>query len=59
MYEEAKTVVRTPFWDSKSFPVKVGVHQGSVTKSIVVHYGNGSYNEIHQRKASMGVVICG
>jgi len=35
MYEEERTVVRTPFGDSKSFPVKVGVHQGSVRSPLL------------------------
>ena len=35
MYEEAKTVVRTPCGNSESFSVNVGVHQGSVLSSLL------------------------
>jgi hypothetical protein len=35
MYEEARTVVRTPFGDGKSFRVKVGVNQGSVLSPLL------------------------
>ena len=34
MYEGAQTVVRTTEGDSKAFNVKVGLHQGSVLKSL-------------------------
>ena len=35
MYEEARTVVRTPCGDSASFTVNVGVHQGSVLSPLL------------------------
>jgi len=35
MYEGVKTVVRTPFGDSESFEVRVGVHQGSVLSPLL------------------------
>ena len=35
MYEEPRTMMRTCVGDSESFPVKVGVHQGSVLSSLM------------------------
>jgi len=35
MYEGAQTVVRTTEGDSKSFNVKVGLHQGSVLNPLL------------------------
>jgi len=35
MYECAQTVVRTTEEDSKAFKVKVGLHQGSVSSSLL------------------------
>ena len=35
MYEEAKTVVRTPCGDSAGFTVNVGVHQGSILSPLL------------------------
>ena len=35
MYEEARTVVRTPCGNSESFSVNVGVHQGSVLSPLL------------------------
>ena len=35
MYSGAKTVVRTVYGNSKSFKVKVGMHQGSALSSLL------------------------
>ena len=35
MYEGARTVVRASFGNSESFPVRVGVHQGSVLSPLL------------------------
>jgi hypothetical protein len=36
MYEEVETVVRTAEGDGGSFPVKVGLHQGSVLSPLLL-----------------------
>ena len=35
MYEDPRTMMRTCVGDSESFPVKVGVHQGSVLSPLL------------------------
>ena len=35
MFEDASTVVRTPFGDSECFQVRVGVHQGSILSPLL------------------------
>ena len=35
MYEEAKTVIRTPEGDSSALSVKVGLHEGSVLSPLL------------------------
>ena len=48
MYSGAKTVVRTVYGNSKSFEVKVGMHQGSALSSllfVIVMEGGRPYLE--------------
>ena len=43
-YEESETVVKCAVGTTKSFKVKVGLHQGSSVKSIPVCSDNGQAN---------------
>ena len=53
MYSGAKTVVRTVYGDSKSFEVKVGMHQGSSLSPrlfvIVIRYDTRCYFNVRSK----------
>ena len=57
MYSGAKTVVRIVCGNSKSFEVKVGMHQGSALSPLLFVIA-GSYNDIIQSCPAVGTAVC-
>jgi len=58
MYEGALTIIRTTEGDSKTFDVKVGLHQGSVLSPLTVCDSNGNDFQRATSRFASGITVC-
>ena len=58
MYEEARTVVRTPFGESQSFSVNMSIHQGSVLSHLLIATVMEAVSRDRRVGRPLGVIVC-